>query len=538
MKKILTKKNMDLYATAAFGVLAFLALLSVLYFIIFKLRFVYNSDYADTLMWTDAMVQGKGIFNRNFSYACLMPFGGQWFFLPFYPIFGVSVNTAICGMSLFVVCLVCAILFFCRSLNFEWKWSFFSVFAVLSVFTASEKLREIYFGHILYYSLGSFGILIGLSLLIRTNRAYNTKKWLPYAIGSVLWIVLCSANGLYLLGLFAIPATLALFLDTLLSPSLRLTKGRGLSQVVLAISSVIGIVLGLVLRAALVGGMIAEYAEAFSSYGASGDIGDHFHELIPSYLTLFTGSFPELNISFASFTGIHIALRLFLAVALFVFSLVPLFLYRQFEKGERMLVITHWVSVGIVLFGFLFGYLSNANWRLCPLIFTSILVTVVTLRKLWNMPKIVCKRFAFLFVLCFVIICIFLCGVLWAFNLSRPVIDSDEYDYVRLADFLKNSGLTYGYADFWDSHVITALTDNQVKVRPVEIEPKSTITPRNYQSDNRWYVGQGPDEYYFLLLTQDSLHLVQDSLDGHIVQTRELGQFVVCYLDGDIFPLP
>lgn len=537
MKKILTKKNIDLYATAAFGVLAFMALLSVLYFIIFKLRFVYNSDYADTLMWTDAMVQGKGIFNKNFSYACLMPFGGQWFFLPFYPIFGLSVNTAICGMSLFTVCFAGAILYFCRSLKWTWKWSFFSVFAVLSVFTASEKLREIYFGHILYYSLGSLGILIGVSLLVRANRAYNTKKWLPYTVANVLWVVLCSANGLYILGLYVIPVTLALFLDTLLSPNLRLNRGRGLSQLILTGSSVVGVGVGLILRAALTHGLYADYAEAFSSYGGSSDIAEHFHQLLPSYLTLFTGGFPELNISFASFTGIHIAIRLFLAIALFVFSVAALFLYRQFEKGERMLILAHWISVGVVLFGFLFGYLSNANWRLSPLIFTSVLVTIITLRKLWKTPKIVNKRFALLFVICFVIVCIFLCGVLWAFNLSEPDITDDEYDYVRLSEFLRNSGLTYGYADFWDSHVITALTDNQVKVRPVVIEPKSTITPREYQSDNRWYTGQGTDEYYFLLLSEDMLHLVQDDLDGHIVQTRELGQFVVCYLDCDIFPL-
>ncbi|TWI64325.1 4-amino-4-deoxy-L-arabinose transferase-like glycosyltransferase [Pseudoduganella lurida] len=72
----------------------------------------------------------------------------------------------------------------------------------------------------------------------------------------------------------------------------------------------------------------------------------------------------------------------------------------------------------------------------------------------------------------------------------------------RLTTFLRDNGLRYGYATFWNAGKLTVLADHQVRIRAVNFEQGLPMPMRKLSSD-RWYTR----EYYqgpaFLLL-QDS----------------------------------
>lgn len=98
------------------------------------------------------------------------------------------------------------------------------VTALLLLLSSSEKLREIFWGHIIYYSLGILFLLVGLALAFSTLNAMEapgglfTRQALIPAAFSLLWMFLCSTNGLQALTIFAFPLLVGIlgerFFDT------------------------------------------------------------------------------------------------------------------------------------------------------------------------------------------------------------------------------------------------------------------------------------------------------------------------------------
>jgi hypothetical protein len=57
-------------------------------------------------------------------------------------------------MVIFALLFALSIVFLCRSLKWSWTASFVAMSAVLLAVSGSDKLREIMWGHTIYYSLG------------------------------------------------------------------------------------------------------------------------------------------------------------------------------------------------------------------------------------------------------------------------------------------------------------------------------------------------------------------------------------------------
>lgn len=136
----------------------------------------YHADCTDTITWAEAVLDGKALMNSDFYYACLLPFGGQLLMVPFVAIFGVSMTAQLCGMVLFAICFGLALAFLLRSMNFSYKWSVFGVSALFLIVSISEKLREIFWCHIIYYSLGLLFVMVGLGLVLRVLNCENQKE--------------------------------------------------------------------------------------------------------------------------------------------------------------------------------------------------------------------------------------------------------------------------------------------------------------------------------------------------------------------------
>ena len=74
----------------------------------------------------------------------------------------------------------------------------------------------------------------------------------------------------------------------------------------------------------------------------------------------------------------------------------------------------------------------------------------------------------------------------------------DNYRH-QLASFLEEKGLEYGYATFWQSQAITALSDSRVRCREILTNDKNGVYTDYYQSSRRWYTGQNYEKYFVLL---------------------------------------
>ncbi len=58
--------------------------------------------------------------------------------------------------------------------------------------------------------------------------------------------------------------------------------------------------------------------------------------------------------------------------------------------------------------------------------------------------------------------------------------------YSELAEFLEENNLTYGYATFWDASVVTAYSENRIKLRAIH-EDSGKLCPRMWFSKKDWY---------------------------------------------------
>ncbi|MBV7537490.1 hypothetical protein KW842_17115 [Duganella sp. sic0402] len=92
----------------------------------------------------------------------------------------------------------------------------------------------------------------------------------------------------------------------------------------------------------------------------------------------------------------------------------------------------------------------------------------------------------------------------------------------QLADFLKQQGLRYGYATFWNAGKLTVLSGGAAQVRPVVVE-RGLPQPNRKLSSNRWYMPQTwQGETYLMLRDAELAHLNRALLDSYAGQPRLL----------------
>ena len=98
-------------------------------------------------------------------------------------------------------------------------------------------------------------------------------------------------------------------------------------------------------------------------------------------------------------------------------------------------------------------------------------------------------------------------SLFWKVNLSEARLLPDP---CGLTDFLKEHGLTHGYAEFWNAHKNTVLSDGMVEVCGVIIG-EGRIDPYLWLTNEQYY----REDYYsgptFLILTADEAQLFDAS---------------------------
>lgn len=507
--------------------LGYFSFFMILYYVIFIAKGYYHSDCTDTIMWAQASYDAGALMNPDFAYAGLIPFGGQLLMLPFVALFGVGMKAQIIGMTIFCVLFVIAIIFLCRAMGFHYKGISVMVSSVLILISASEKLREIFWGHIIYYSLGIFFLMVGFALVLKCIKAGNVffndgmtdgniaeikkvrndkeethkdvckitlKKLAGLYVLLFVWTALCSMNGVQSLTIYGIPVLGAVAVELFFDFSASFIDRKNLGKYIVMGVLMLGMVFGLVLGQIANGNIVAGYADAYSEFSTSSEWVGNFLDFFPNFFTLL-GVKIKNNMLIYSLEGIFNLLRIICAVVLLAVPVTMAFLYRKFEEiSYRLMILIHHLMTLLILLGWIFGKLSSANWRLSPIVVTSVILCVMFVR--WIVRCAEYKRLAVFVAI--PVMCMVLITTKDIFTLDKQSMENTEL--TNLAEYLKHNDLEYGYATFWQANIITLISDSEVKVRVIKAEDEGYVK-RLYQTNRNWYEKADGYDRYFVILT-------------------------------------
>lgn len=502
---------------------------TVLYYIFAIAINEFHSDCTDTLYWAEAAMQGNGLINPDFTYAALMPLGGNLFMQLWIPLFGISMKTQAFGMATFFVTFYVFLCLMLREMHFSLRAIAITVSGLLLTLCSSVKLREIFWGHIIYYSLGILFLVIGLFFVLHIRnlserprtKSVKIQTWIFYVLLAADFIICCT-NSTTSIALFALPILGGVFCERLLDIRTPWKSRKSYTSLLILIVCAVGVVVGMKLGARIDGDVQAGYADAYSKFTNPDTWWDHVESLPLAFLQLLGLDVAEGDF-LASIEGVRAILTIFYAMFLAVIPIFALCFYGKIEEaGVRILIWAHWVVTAFILVGYLCGLLSAGIWRLTPVVCTSTLVSFAFLR--WIYHKVETKRLCILLCIPIAYLCLHSVHKVIEIPVTNDYKESINY---KLGEYLKDQDLTYGYASFWHSQAITVLEDSDIKVRTVNfLDDERGLEAGYYQSNKNWFEAQPGQDRYFLLMQQDEKEKLEQSTSSilslpHEEQTYE-----------------
>ena len=511
-EKIGTKR----WFKVAYALLATLPLFAALYLAFYYIygpgEGFFHSDCTDTMYWANAALEGNGIFDYQYNYAALLPFSTVWIMQPLIKLFGFGMTAHNLGMAIFAVLFAGGIYFCARSAKFSHLWSSTAVFAVFMILSCSDKLCEMMWGHTIYYSLGLVLMFYLLGLGMRFCDAIEEGK----TVSAIVWGALLlgisigsATNGMQIVVLTVLPAAAAFAAERLLSAKDGLVTKKTIPALASAVVIAAGTLGGIMLLKVITndGAIRAGYAAGYSGWSAVSNWLSNAQKFVNHYFTLLGVNMAQ-NAPLFDAESMKYFFRIAVGIILLVMPVVILCLYGKIKsRGVRLMVWAHFVLTAVVIFGYICGELSAANWRLMPIIGSSAMLTVCALRDLVSDlglfevkencgAAVVLSRIGAL-----VLAVVILSSLVFADEVKAldPEYGRDNTNH-RLAEFLVEEGLEYGYATFWYSQAITLLSDSEVRVRNMDVDDRKGVIGRHYQSSLNWYNDQeGVDEYFVIL---------------------------------------
>lgn len=484
----------------------------------------FHADCTDTIMWANATAESGHVYDQEFSYACFLPFGTSTIMYPLLHFFGLSMTSHIIGMMCFFILLTVFLVFMIHEMTGSYPMSLIGTAIFLSITLSTTKMREIFWGHTIYYSLGILFLVIGAFMYFRyltvgskarvlKKEGKNNKKTFIHKIiiflCICLFMLLTGTDGLTGFTLFALPFAGAIFAEQFVNTKYKILSGKTFSVAFRCIVFLGMAVVGNAINNKLLGELTAGYQEANSNFSPMNEWLEHFHNLPFAWMRLLgVESLP--NVKFASKDGLPNMIFLAASILIAVLPVIATCFYKKFgddrrAKMMRIWIWMHWAVTAVNIMGYVFGVLAAADWRIIPMIGTSLIVSILFLSWSVTRKADVSRITVVLFVP------IFMAGMLHCIDVKN--MKKDEYKkntQFMLADFLEEQGVNKGYATFWNANSVTVITGERVKVGIVDVLDTGVFM-RTYQSSKRWYETDPDQDEYFLLLSGDELNTVNQT---------------------------
>lgn len=484
------------------SVLVFVAaILTVLYYMFGPSEGYLQSDCADTLTWAMASVDSGKFFSETFCYPYLLPFGATFLFFPFAAVFGFSMLTLRLSMLLFMLLFGLAAYYTAKAMGWSRNSALIAVALEFITVSSSQKLRELFWEHIIHYSLGIFLAFVLMALLFAFMKRFSENnfklkrdtKILAVLMG--LWVFFSTFDGLTTLTLSTIPVLAGCAAVAILDNKSSIFSKRNLDIFIPFIIIIIGTVLGKIAFELAAGDISQAYGDAYSLITDGNNWGNNITKLLFHWTTLLGADY-EFGASITKAQNIFAALKLAGSLVIVLTPIYGFFAYNKFNRYEKIFFIYHWCMTGFILYAVVIGNLSDVNWRLSPIACSAVMVCLIIWKKLWENAEL--KRTAVLASL--------LVAVFSAITVGQ--IAAMPYDYGRddshhkALKILEKYDLDYGYATYWNANILTLLSDDEIKVREL-IFNDSAYNKGWLNLDKRWYENRLGRQRYFVLLTED-----------------------------------
>lgn len=473
----------------------------IVYYICCPMEGYLHSDYTDTIYWANASLESGAVFDPEFEYAGLLPFSANLWFMPLIAIFGVSMTAQRIGMILFLLLFVAAVWFMCRSLGWSVRATALTSCAMLMILSGSDKLREMMWGHVIYYSLAVLLLCVAVGLAARLSRLEGRpgKKEIPLIVATAVLFIGTATDGFQMIALVILPIIAATVLDIFLDPHKKLLDKSNNASVLTVLGMVAATAVGYLLLMLMKGNIRANYASVYSALSPASKWAENLIKLPGHWFSLLGVAHGE-QLNILSAEGIKAVLFTLLGVLLIAVPVIALCNYRGIEDKEtRSLLLVHFSVSAVVIFGYVCGTLGDSNWRMLPMLATAIISTVASLRYYVGrahggsyLPKRVTSA---------VLAAITVCSLVnFGIIAAMPTDHGRDNDLHRLTRVLEEKELSRGYATFWNSQAITLLSDSRVKTMMVLVDENLGITTDYYQNSKKWYEDAEDTDRYFLLL--------------------------------------
>lgn len=486
----------------------------VIYYICGPMEGYLHADYTDTIYWANATYESGKILDPDFKYAGILPFSASIWFIPYIAIFGVTMTAQKLGMITYLVLQAAAIWFMLRS----FKWSVASTSLTISAFmlllSGSDKLREMMWGHVIYYSLAALLLCVGLGLVYRLSekklhevKNSNIGGVCKYAVLFVLTGLLFGGNGtngFQLIALVTLPCMVCAVADIFFTPDKKLLHKDNYSAYITLALIAVSTVVGIILLKYIQGDITVNYTAHYSKFNPVDKWVENFMRIPNHWFTLFGCSLPK-PMDFGERESIGAMILTLVGLLLLVLPIVGLINYKKIEnKGSRFVLWAHLTVSAVIIFGYTCGNLGNVNWRMLPMIATAILASAATVKHFSDIAPektMVPKRIA---VILAVVMALGSAVNFAAMAKMEYNFERDDVNH-KLTAALEERGLEYGYATFWYSQAITLLSDSKVKTRMILASEIDGVTTDYYQNNFNWYNDiEGVDKYFVLLSSTEN----------------------------------
>lgn len=499
-KKISSKK--DVFEIVSF-VYMVVSLLTVIYYMLGPSEGYLHSDCVDTMTWAGATVDSGKLFSETFYYPYLLPFGSTFLFYPFVKVFGFTMFAYRLSMLVFLGLFSAAIYFAVRGMNWSRRGAFICVGTELLTVSASRKLRELFWEHIIHYSLGAFLAFVLIALVFYFIKYYeknnykleNNKKALIFSLCAGLWCFFSAFDGLTTLTLSSIPLMGSLLFVIIFDMKNKIFSKENKSLfmsfgIVLVFTAIGSIFLSIMAKEIGTG-----YGNAYSVIADSGEWSNNLMKFLSQWSSLLGADY-KAGQSITKAENIFAAVKLAGSLMLFALPVYALFIYNRLNRQEQVFLGFHWLMTAFILYGYIFGNLSSVNWRLSPIICSAVIVNVIVCRVVARGMNL--QRAAMLLAALTAASCLITFGQI----VKMPADYGRDNDHHKAIELLEKNNLEYGYATYWNANVLTLISSSRVQVRDVNIDESY---PRNgwLNCDGEWYFNQPEKDRYFFLLTKN-----------------------------------